>query len=1249
MKQIKNISLIMALAVAGMANAANENAPDILMPSFTGAHVIKGLSNNGKYGVASINPGSDGFAYTVGAIFYDLTGNHPEATNLGTGHSASGANDVTDDGKLVVGTVDQLPAVCRNLNGIWTWEYLPVPEKTVEIEMEDMYTGQTSIGRFTLNGGHVNAVTSDGRYAVGLCRCNEYEMFEMAVMWDLSDMSIVEVNSPVTNSFGVDDHQTRYMQVSDDGRYLLCWNSFSYMGGYIFVFDRENDETIYIDVEKENGTSTPRVPGYRGIELDGISKSLTSDGHYVAGRIGKSDQSYPFRFDVWNKELVVYDDGIHDDTFGWSVTKDGLVFAATPAVNPYADALVCYNDFLYPFETIYSDVYGMNTSFYGIDNTGKPYLVSDDGRVIVFVTEPTETYVARFKEDIRDCLDRINIMSNWSVYPVANTVMSKLQEVTFTFDNPIETNPALFSEVKLLDSTGKTVATPKENGVVSNGMKLIVTFDNYELAEGETYTLSLPEGVCHVKAHANSVNPPISVNYIGRGNKPVAVNRISPSDGSSIASLDLNDNPVIVSFDVAVKINGTADDRPSAKLYIDNSDEAAASLIMDVDLYTNSLVIYPTATYYLFKGSEYKISVPAGVVTDLSGEGASEAFDITYQGSYVPQLGDEIYIFNSTCDDFTPFLFFEGDHGVPMSEYAELGFEADTTPWWVVADDAQSTDMAFASHSSYKDGRQANDWVTTRQLRLPDDVNTYLSFQSQSYRKSKTDVLKVYVYENEASYNQLTTEIINDILKNGDLVYNEVQSPGATEAKMAGEWTDNTISLEPYKGKSIYICFLNDNQKQSMVMIDNIQVVKEVNSFLTITSNENVVAMETAPIRGIITLQNELAACNEISMTLYDAEGKEISSISEKDLNLTGGDIYNFEFPQQLPLVIGEENGYTISYSVDDEELVYEGLVRNLAFQPEKRVVIEEYTGRDCQFCPLGIAAMERLESLYGNKIIPVVLHAYNGSDPKGANILDYASTVFMGNGSAPNGRINRRPNLSSPMYSDSNNKYHMTAADVPGADNVWQDDVVEEFNEPTFLDIDIEGQLSADKGSVYYTAVVRSALNLDAQNIRVLGMLMEDNLLDRQTNGVYNVSDPLIGEFGQGGAYGNSSFYYYFNNVARGYWGQSVNGTPRLIPTSLEVGQEYAVEIQYNLPAIVADTENIKMAVILIDENTGRVINAAVASPSNEGAGVDNIMEDSMLPVEYYDLMGRKINNPTKGSIVIEKRGDKASKKIFR
>lgn len=52
------------------------------------------------------------------------------------------------------------------------------------------------------------------------------------------------------------------------------------------------------------------------------------------------------------------------------------------------------------------------------------------------------------------------------------------------------------------------------------------------------------------------------------------------------------------------------------------------------------------------------------------------------------------------------------------------------------------------------------------------------------------------------------------------------------------------------------------------------------------------------------------------------------------------------------------------------------------------------------------------------------------------------------------------------------------------------------------------------------------------------------------------------------------------------------------------------------------------------------------IYDPKNINA-VEGIQDDA-APAVYYDLMGRRIDNPEKGRIVIERRGAKAVKKIF-
>ena len=1150
----------MLIAITSFTAQSQDLKPEVFYPDPHNGALLYGLSDNGDWGVSSVAPGSDGFSDFAGAILFDLRTNPCESVNLAPKETFAAAFDVTDDGKTVVGAYQQQPAFCRNEDGKWVWHKLPVPDRTFRIR--NVYTDEMMTYR--LNAGEVYSVTPDGKYAVGMADCAEYINIEVGVMWDLETMEIITLPG-----LGLENSSfSRITQISSDGRYLIVRS-----GGYQ-LYDRQNRTSRRVRVG-----------------LDIYAQGMSTDAKYIAGVTYNSDEEPLAAY--WNletDEVTVLNDDQYLDAVAWTITNEGVPLIARPYLSPYAEAFVYHDGFLFSFEDLLTQAYGLNLESLGIDNTGKPFKVSKDGRTIVCITAIGQSYVIRLKEDITDALERIDLFKNWSATPANGSIMTALGDVTVNFTYPV----SLLSDnndikASLIDSESNVIA----NGEISvSGSSLTMKFPQQTLKEGEKYTVRVPSGLVGIKGRTKSSNPEINIEYTGRADVPVKPVSISPASESALPTLSLSDNPVTVKFDANVIINmqesGT---RPVARVYIEGEKALYANCNMDVDLTSgNTLVIFPDNTVPLYKGSDYRIDIPAGAVTDVSGHGPSEAFSIKYTGSYVPQLGDEKYLFHSTCDDYSNFLFYEGDHGTPVTEYVEMGFTADATPWSVVRESNYTEDMAFGSHSVYTDGRQADDWVVTRQILIPEEGKSYLAFDSQSYRKNKRDYLKVYVYENNSILNMLNSSTVEDIRKNGDLVYNELQDPGASEDNLSGEWRHNTVDLSKYAGKNIYICFVNDNQNQSMVMIDNIEVIRDVKAFITLRNKTNVVKQEDISIYGMLSISSEMSGFSNLSMTLKDADGNAVSTLSERGLNLNEGDYYNFEFPERLPLTLGEENQFTIDYSLDNEQLTYEGLVRDLTFEPTKRVVIEEFTGRDCQFCPGGIITMEHLESLYGDQVIPVALHCYNGTDPKGAYVMNYATFLEMN--AAPQGRINRGP-IAAPLYQTPSGYVNTTAGIPNTSDKLWKDYVTSELGEPAFMEVEVVEGVH-NQYNFNYIAKIRSAISMENQNIRVFGVLLEDNLTDYQVNAYFGTKDPLLGEWGEGGLYGMGRVYYTFDNVARTTWGVSFNGSSGLVPKSIEAGQTYEVRIQQPTSDIIKDPSNCKFVVMLIDGNTGRVINAS-------------------------------------------------------
>lgn len=72
-----------------------------------------------------------------------------------------------------------------------------------------------------------------------------------------------------------------------------------------------------------------------------------------------------------------------------------------------------------------------------------------------------------------------------------------------------------------------------------------------------------------------------------------------------------------------------------------------------------------------------------------------------------------------------------------------------------------------------------------------------------------------------------------------------------------------------------------------------------------------------------------------------------------------------------------------------------------------QRVIVEEFTGTWCGWCPGGIQNVEDMISLYGaDKIIPIMVH---NNDPM-ATAYEQKLAQFFGVGGYPNGMVNRSP-----------------------------------------------------------------------------------------------------------------------------------------------------------------------------------------------------------------------------------------------
>lgn len=1179
--------------------------------TFSDGSLLHSMSNNGKWAVAY---GADAAAsaYSFPKLINLETQEVKDLLSESELNNISGeatATDVTDDGNIVVGSKEGKP-------GYWT-----------------ISTGKFTTVKLATNtiGGRINAVTPDGRYAVGQSTQGGYD--EVPMLWDLENGTVKETNWPKTDLGGQNQGMTRFIGISADGRYIVGCVSYSYPSDVLyFVYDRDNKTTdpIGFDYDEASKTYSPKVAELH--HIDGVH--ISANGKWVGGNAYlTNDAVVPYRYNLETGEFECFNNTESQDKGCVTIDNMGTIYASTPAYSPSRTQFVMNGNYWYSLDELLK-VYGID--FYkktGYDATGYIWCASDDCKTVIgnaYISQ--ESYMLTLPVTFAEACGAVNLLSDYSVTPRNGSSLTNMSNVSIKFTRNVEVLGNK-NDIVLKDEEGNTVKTALKFAInSSNNSTVEIGFRTVTLDAGKKYTIEIPAGTICVAGDRERTNEAITLTYTGHGTAPVAMTAVVPENNSTVGHLSMTTNPVVLTFDTDVKVAEGA----VAQLYRNDEGEPFAQLNLlagNTESTYKQVMVYPTTIENLYKGNTYRIVIEEGAITDLSGASKNEKIEITYEGSYERTVvSDDTHIYQENFAlGMTNMMLYDGDHNTPVEEMQAWMFNATTTPWWYAADDDYSNTCAV-SHSMYDPAGKSNDWMVTPQLYIPDG-KCFLSFKAQSFRKAKTDKLKVIVYATEVTYNDLTDATIEKFINEGDVVMDEVLSPGANEGILSGEWQNYSFKLDKYAGKNIYIAFVNENENQSAVFVTDIQVVHNQDFTIALTLPESVVAKESQEIKGTITVKNGTETYSDIKLQLLDANNNVVDEIAESGLSLKVDDKYEFAFSKPLPLTIGTVNNFSISIQLGSLSDVFVTSIKNLAFTPTKRIVLEENTGQGCQNCPLGHLAIDKLTEVYGDRFIPLCYHTYTGDNLE-SGMTDYTA-YFLGMTAAPQGRINRGA-IASPMVSYTENgvvDYTFYAKDG----SCWMDIANEEFAKETEADINIDVEYDETTGNLNIPYSVKFALSQDKLNIGMLCVVTEDNLSGFQQNNLYSMTDEDLGEWQKDGAYGKSIVRYVFNDVARAlYPSTNYNGQLGLIPTSVEGSKEYTGTITINVnkdASYVSDVNNCKVTCMMIDANTGAYINAARAAV-NDPSGIDSINSDNS-DINIYAANGNIYVNAPEGATV--------------
>lgn len=299
-----------------------------------------------------------------------------------------------------------------------------------------------------------------------------------------------------------------------------------------------------------------------------------------------------------------------------------------------------------------------------------------------------------------------------------------------------------------------------------------------------------------------------------------------------------------------------------------------------------------------------------------------------------------------------------------------------------------------------------------------------------------------------------------------------------------------------------------------------------------------------------------------------------------------------------------------------------------------RKPLVEEYTGMWCGYCPQGYLSMEAAKERLDDRSVLICYHSGDALSPAGASYDEVSGFPSM---------LINREDLINAYYGTHDNIDLGVLIDIE-ENSLLPAEATIEVNDLTY------------EGSVLkFNVSVRNTIDKENADYRIGYVITED---DRSDPSYYqsNYYSGLVG-------YENTPLEF-FTKASSTVFGLTYNdvaidienrfGVPDLLPASIKAGEWLDVPFTIDLSdnTLLKDYNNIGVAVILIEGEEGKVLNADKAYLTPK-AGIEiPTLNAEILSSTYYTLDGRKVMNPGKGLYIIMHRlsdgSIKTEKRIF-
>lgn len=379
----------------------------------------------------------------------------------------------------------------------------------------------------------------------------------------------------------------------------------------------------------------------------------------------------------------------------------------------------------------------------------------------------------------------------------------------------------------------------------------------------------------------------------------------------------------------------------------------------------------------------------------------------------------------------------------------------------------------------------------------------------------------------------------------------------------------------------------------------------------------------------------------------YNIEGNKSTQHFEFENEVPAGLYKQFDVTLDLPALADKISGdYTFEVSKVNGKANNSALSKATTFiasfgkVPAHQTLIEEYTGTWCGYCTRGYAALEYIKKNEPDFVVAAFHNNTNGADAM-AITSNYPSAVS----GFPCVYLDRFY-TGDPYYGTGGYSGKIPIVEEVKALNA----------QVTPWGIEVSHTWEGDD-TLVATANVWNLLGFEHGKYEIAYLLVADGLTGSTNSWIQsnylntNKQSPDVVEelnqFYKGGIYGTAKVKgLVFNDVVISTTG--IYGVEGSIPSSLAAEEKATHSITFDLSKIkstlLPDKNKLRVIAAVLDSN-GYVMNCAKNEVNDFVAtGVEDVVEDANAPVEYYDLTGRRVDNPTKG-IYIKKVGNRTQK----